>query len=786
MRFLPLALFLLATCIPSLLGQDAEAETETGLKANPEKDLYDLALLTYQEAVSSKDEQLQLLSYEAALRQFTRFLQHHADNPLALEAWYYSANCYDKLDQKDQALRCRRTIVSKWKTGPLLGLSAFQLANHHFELKEYKKAVPHFELSLKEMDHTKAKQLASYRTALCHQHLGDTENMISALETILADESSPYHPSARKALAFAYRQKGDNEKAYTLFRTLAQSDDPETQADALLQVALLARELGKSEETTEAFQKILSTPTLSKWHGEAQLFLMSEEAQQKNHAKVIALFEKSKAGLKSKEQKIKRLLLAIQAYEQSGKGDSTLPLYRQLKKIAPQEQAGFEAAYILLSRQYQKTKEAAFAKEARQFLNAYSKTKSEDSRLDNARLMLAETEFALKNFTTAAALYQKLDLSKIDSKNHIGLRYRLIVALRNSGDAQGASSALTDFLKLYPKDPRGASALAKRADASRDKKDFPTALKDYDLLLSLTQNATLREYAWSRKASIYKTTEDFPALIKTHSTLLKEFPKRPAKSIAASWFWKGWAQFRLDQFAECIEPFKKARSLAPKLFEKEATLHLALGRYQLQQTDALQKEVDHLHQNFSEVTLPRSLYAWLGVKLTAGDQLQEAWKYLPKAVELSSPQNTEKSVWLAYGKTALHTAHYQEAVPAYEFLLKEENDRFRKADYHYRLAYAQYHLKNHTVSSDQALLALELKPQGALNGKIRFLLGELARAQGDSETALQHYVVVVELYNEDQPTLHQALNAAVLILEEKGGPGDLAQAETYKNRLKSP
>ena len=362
---------------------------------------------------------------------------------------------------------------------------------------------------------------------------------------------------------------------------------------------------------------------------------------------------------------------------------------------------------------------------------------------------------------------------------------RLASALRHAGDHEGAGRALEEFLRHHPKDPRAPTALAKRGDTALDRGDFAAALRDYERLLTLTEDPKLLEYAWAQKAEVHKKQNDLPALIAAHRHLLTHFPKRNNTARAASLFWTGWAQFRLDDFESCLSSFELARETDPRTFDKEATLYLALTHYTLEHLEDLQREVDHLRDHHPGTRLPTPLYAWLGTKLATAEDHAAAWKYLPRAVTWKTPGETKTVVWLAHAKSAFATKHFKEALRSYGLLLTREKNAFRRADYHYRLAAASFALQDHERARREAEAALELKPQGELNGQIRLLLGDLARAGDDAETALQHYVVVVELFNEDAETKRKALAAAIEILEKKGDPETLEQAQKYRKQLKS-
>jgi tetratricopeptide (TPR) repeat protein len=784
MDFHRLIVILCAALLPwGAAAQDPAGEAAKPLKADPAADLYLVAQLAYQEAVETKDPALKKATYLAAVGQFSRFLQFHPDHAKALDAWYYSAVCYQKRGQDDAARRCLNAVVEDGKDGRLAGAAANQLARYHYGRKDWTKAASYYAVAARASEDPAIRRLSVYQRALCFQKLGETAATMKVLEEVLADPDSPYRARAEGALAHYYKKNGREKEALVLFERLAKSSKPETRAEATLQAALLARDLKQTALAESYFEKILTTPGLDEWRGEAQLVLMSSANKSKDHQRVVTLFKQGDFKLK-KDQQVARILLVIQAHKALGQEEESFALYRQLERLSPQSKTGFEAAYLLLSRSYN-TGQKNFVVQAKQFLERYGKTHPDDARIHNARLMLAETHFQAKAHAKAAETYASIDLGKIDPENHAGIRYRLATARLEAGDAAGAIAAFTGFLKNHPDDPRTPSILAKRADAHLGAGQTNEALRDFETLITTTTDPRLLEYAWAEKAMIHKEAKQLAEFIECHRHLLADIPKRDASRQAASHFWIGWGLFRLNEFAEGIPHFLQARDGAPEELGRESTLHLALSYCTLQQAADLEPELERLIRDYPKAKVPRYVFAWLGVKLSQEQKnYDKAWRFLPRAVTPDEPVETKTLVWRAHARTALETGHFRDAIPSLTIMLERDESPYQRAESYYFLGRANFGLNDLEAARTAAEEALLLKPQGELNAWIRLLLGDIALAENDAASAAKYYVLVAELYSSSPEIEKSALRRAAAALGDLGSPEALKDAKRYRERLK--
>ena len=750
------------------------------LRADPARDLYEAAQLAYAEGKEASKPKSRKIAYENSLRTFERFLKAFPHHTQSLEAQFYIASCHEKLGNKEQALDAFTTLAESGKKGPLVEAAAQQVANAYYQEKDFAHAFPLYSRLAKIASKPEIRHLALFQRALCLQHLDRTDDLKKALRDVVFDEGSPYQEKARVAISSLYDKTGEKDRAYANYKLLTDSKDPKIASDAILQSALLARELGKTTEATAWFEQILNNKKLKKWHGKAQLTLMSEAYDNKDFARIIALFERSPYPL-PRDQDAQRLAMTAESYRQLGNAEQADQLYAKLSKVSTNKNQAFDAAYAVLTRAYSKGGKS-FYKSGEDFLKRYEPNHNQDPRVDNVHLMLAEKYSTEKKYRKAAKQYGEINLSRIEPENIARVRYRLAYSRLKMGARKAARDSFNVFLSKHPNDKNAIRALAHRATIQLELGAEEAAIADYDLLLSRTQEPEIRLQALSSLAEIFRKKENFPKLISTHQLLLKEFPNRAHRDIAASHFVLGWSYFKQNQTDLALPQFLKARKMNPSGLSKDATIHLALIHFGRQDEAALQPELDRLLTEFPNSGLPRPVYAWLGAKFASNGAYQEAWKYLSKAVTPNNPDDTKKAVWKAYAQSAEALGHHKETLRSCDILLPREESRYLRAVLLHRKAKALLGLRQFPAANEIAKQALELKPQGELNASLRITMGEIAQHQEQWDEALSHYVVVAEIIGSGDNKM-TALKRAIQVYQEKGDSTSLAAASEYEKLL---
>ncbi len=762
------------------------------LKADPSKDLFELALQSYREAGETKNSQRRNDTYSAAARQFNRFSLRFKDHPDAIKAVYYRAICYQKLDKREDYLAGLDEVLTLKRTGVLVGAAAYQRALEHYKKEQYAEAEPLFQIAASESDEVTYRHRALYIRALCFEKLEKEKETVSSLKAILADAGSPYQPQAERVLAHHYLQEGMNEEALAHFIHLSESTDKKTRADAILQCAQLARQLGKRNFARKYFEEILITPELEQWHGESQLALMSEASLDARHGDVINYYEQGDYPLKE-EPRGRRLQIAATSYTALGAEKKSTALLRKLASISPDDLTALEASYLVLSREYRNNDEG-HSRQLTAFLQRFAEKHESDPRIHNARLMLAESYHEGNQYALAVATYQAIDLTHIDSQNHPGLLYRMADAQLRAGNKEAALTSFNRFIREHPNHPQMNSAIVNRAEIFLEKDDTASAHEEFDRLIKQAIQGSPQEYAWAQKAILYKNTIDAPGddedrlhnlgkFAECHTRLIADFPERESLKQDASHFWLGWALYRLDQFAKCINPFQRAQQGKANSLHRSSTLHLALAYYHLQKKTNLQQELDVLLRDYKDEKIPRPVFAWLGNTLHDDRNYEEAWKYLSLAITPDDPSKTKLRTWRAAGGSALESGNHEAALRALTIVLEIEENDYRKAETHFMIGRALLALEKPEGARISTEACLALKPQGDLNPRARLQLGEIAMAFGDPDTAVQYFVPVVELYSKDPEMAAIALGHAISALKLKDTPESLKIAQRYRMRL---
>lgn len=759
-------------------GQQREASP---LTADPARDLFEAASLAFAEGAEAKKQAKKEIAYESSIRNFQRFITKFPRDPRVPQAQLYIAACQEKLGRPDAAISTYLALARSEASGPLAAAACQKLATTYYQAGKYQSALKFYRQLTSLTPKPETRHYALYRQALCLQKLDLKDELKVALRAVVFDKGSPFQERARAAIASLYQKEGEKKRAYENYRLLADAREPKIASEAILQSALLARELGDEVAAAQWFQRILITPSLAKWHGKARLTLMATAFENEDFGTVISLFG-SHAGKLPQSEESQMLAMAAESYRKSGQQELANGLYARLSKISPDKSQAFDASYVVLTNQYQ-SGAGSFFRAAEDFLRKFEKAYNEDPRVDNVHLMLAEKYYDSRNFAKAARQYSQINLRRIDAANVARLRYRLAFARMKSGDEKGARDSFSVFLQKHPEDALVPRALAHRGALQLQLGVEAGAQKDFESLLGRTQDRDLSLQALTGLAELYRKQADYVQLIRTHERLLSEFPKRSVRDQAASHFVLGWAYFQQEALDKALPKFRQARELNPKGLGKDATLHIALVHFARQDEAALRPELDRLLREFPDSSLPKPVYAWLGSKLAAGGTYEEAWKYLVLAVDSRKPTETKDVVWKAYTKTAEALGKYQEALTATSYLIPREKSAYLRAILIHRKAKAHLGLRDFAKASQAATEALELKPQGELNAEIRLTLGDIERIQGHTDEALSHYVVVAELIGKGS-TKETALRRAIDAFEVKGDAVSQAEAKRYRKLLK--
>ncbi len=770
-------LLVLTLSLPAFAQDRGDAPTDNPLTIDPARDLFDFATLNYNSARDEKDPVKQKRAYLGAAKAFDKFLRQFPHDPKALEAWYFLGMSYRNLGEDKASRTCFETAATRWQTGKYVEASALFLASDDYQAENWRNAARWFKVVAETTDNDQIKQQSLYRRFLCFHKLEDRGSMALALKAVLEDKGSPYAETARLALARLYRDTSSPREAHEQFALLAKSNDPKIRADATLQAALTAQTLGDKKLSKTWFRKTLGEKELKDLNGKTQLALMNLHYQDQEWPEVIEAYQAGRFELDQKSH-LQVLIIAAKAYDALGKKKEVDQLYAEISRLSPGSATSFEAAYRVLVTEHEK-KTPNFPRTAETFLQTYAGEKSDDPKIHSARLLLAEHYYAAQKYEAALDHYRLLDLTKVDPSNALGVRYHVAktqLALKNE---KGALAAIEAFIKSFPEAKQSIQLRLDRAALLASLGRESEAISDYQAILENTTDQKLKQTLTRRLAAIYQEEEDWLNFALIQQKIL-EFPDLDDKTAAAAHFWLGWNELRLKKTAEATPFLRKARTLDPKTFTAKVGPLLIKEAFAKEDLGMLETEITLLQKESPETKISPDILRWLGAKLVKDGHPERGWPFLQQGLDDPAAENSPL-VWKLYAQSSLTLTKHREALIASEKLLSLEENAYRKAEALAFKARAHIGLKQFNEARQATAQALDFRPQGDLNIRLRLLAGDIDIADGQPGEAIRHYIVVESTYAQTPADKKEAREKVISTLKAIGTPKALEMLKDYQN-----
>lgn len=757
------------------LGQEPDQKKDA-LRVDPARDLYDLATLNYNDAKNGKDAKKIERDYRIAAKKFDQFLRTFPRDQKAIEAWYFLGMSYRKIGENKASRTCFQSVATNWKTGKFVEASALFLASDDYKAEKWTEAAKWFQIVSKTTETEEIKHQALYRRFLCFYKIDDKGGMLLSLKAVIADEKSPYAETARLSLARLYRDSKSTRQAHEQFVILSKSTNPKTRAEATFQAAITAQALGEKNLTKTWFRNTLSEEQSQEVKGKTQLALMSLHYTDKQWQDVADVFRIGNFELEKKSE-LQRLIMAAKSYDALGKENEVIKLYEQIAKFSPGSASSFEANYNLLVREHERDSEN-FAREAEAFLTSYSNTKADDPKIHSIRLLLAESYYASNSYEKAISQYRLLDLSLVDASNALGVRYHVAKSQLFLKNEKGAFAAIAAFVDQFPKTNQSTQLRLDRAELLNAAGREGEAVNDYEIILQRTEDQKMKRSLILRLAAIYQKQEDWERFSGMQKQIL-QLPQVDQKTQASANFWLGWYELRLKNRAKA-EPFlRKARALDPKTFASKVTPILIRGAFRAENLDLLEREINLARQDSPETKLPSAILQWLGATLIKNKEEKRGWPFLHEGLaDKTIP--AKPLVWKYYTKASINLEKHSDALLGANTILKLEKNAYRRAEALYFKSQAHNGLKQFDEARQAASNALNLRPAGTLDVRLRMFAGDIDIAAANPQAAIRHYIVVESTFAKSAADKKEALAKVISTLKVINTPKALELLKDYQ------
>jgi TolA-binding protein len=338
-----------------------------------------------------------------------------------------------------------------------------------------------------------------------------------------------------------------------------------------------------------------------------------------------------------------------------------------------------------------------------------------------------------------------------------------------------AIDAFSYFLQAFPDHPQVPSALAQRALAYQEAKQYQRARGDLEHLLDSYPKAPEREAALQQKALILGQLDDPKGMATTFQQLLKEYPKTAV--AAQAHYYMGKAAFETKDYENAIPELKKALQLNNEQYGTSASLRIMSSYFYLKQRDALAKAVDDFYKTAPKGQVPAEILEWLGLEFYNAKDYGSTSKYLTALSKTANVSAVKPDFWFYLGDAQMKQGVPNDAEVSLQKFLETTNDPAAKAKALLTLGEAKIAVHKPDDAQKIAEKIMTLQPEGRINAQARLLSGDVEMEREQFEEAGKAFMSVALLYDDPEIT-PQALMKASKAYDKAGKPNEAERARS--------
>jgi TolA-binding protein len=710
--------------------------------------------------------------YDLAAPEYQKYLDDYPGSPGRANAYFSLGECYRNLNKPSSAHTNFQKVLNEYGDSEFAGPAAYALAEMAFTQKDYAAALPFFHRSAVKSKEPAVALSAHYFEARCLEALGRKEEASDIyVEVAEGGSPNPYREDARWTAASILVGRGRKIDALKQYEALSnETQKPALRVESAVRGGMVALDLiqaekGKIDKTlidraTALLQKGRSLPEAGKLRAIAQVGLRRLQYQTGQYAQLLLDYKKEQDKLPEAAQ-AEVLLLAANSERQLGHADKAEELYHQIMVKYPDREEAKDAAYQRLINVYNSDPPTLLTQ-----VDEFLATNPTDERADQARLLKAEALYKQQNYHEAAAIYGELRGSQLSPKLRTESAYKLGLCELQMKSTPDVVEAFTYYVQTFPDGPQVTAALAQRALAYEQDKNYNAALSDLDLILSKYPNAHEREASLQMKALILGQQENTKGMVETFRQLLKEFPK---SSVAAqAQYYIGKAAFEAKDYKTAMAALNAARQLNKEQYYNLASLRLILCQFYLKDRPALTREVNSfMAQSGNGMNVPPEVLEWLGIESYNEKNYDAAEKYLSALAKIDNRGSVKPDFLFYLGDAATKRKNLPKAEDAFGKYLQIAKDPAGKAKVLLALGAIKISLHKPDDAQKIAEEIMALQPEGRVNAEARLLMGDVQLERGNFDDAGKAFKGVALLY-DDPAVTPRALDKAASAYQRAG------------------
>ena len=696
------------------------------------------------------------------------------DNTYKTDVFYYLADMNFKLGKFEKAIDNGLPLLEKARGIEHSEISKI-VGESYFNLQKYNEAIPHLENYKGKRG--KWTNTDYYLLGYAYYKQNNFENAVNNFNKII-DGTNSVAQNAYYHLAECYLKLNKKSEALNAFRNAAQMKfEPEIQKDAWLNYAKLSYEIGNPYKSVpEVLQEYIELYPNSTHKDEINELIISAYITSKDYKGALGYLENKKS---AKERALFQKVaffrgaelfaegnfdLAKNNFENSltvpldanitakatfWKGEANYRLNNFIEAIkdfksftANSEAKNTEENNLLnynLAYAYFKQKEYTNAIEA---FKKYTNSATDEVRLNDSYLRIADSYFVTRNYSNAITYYNKaIEINGIDADY---AQFQKAISYGLTGNSTSKINELKSFLNQQSKSTYRDEALYVLGNSYIEKSQNQLALESFDQLISNYKRSPLVSKAILKKGLIFYNTDQNEQALTTYKSVVTGFPntaeaKQAVKNTRQIYVDLG----RVDEYASWVKNVD---------FVNVSDAELDNDTYESAEKQFLQNNHKKAISSFTKYlqSFPKGLHAlqanfYLAQSLFSDNQHSKAipnYSFVINQQQNEFTENALERLSLIY----LKNNDWKNAIPILERLETEANVSQNKTFAQSNLMKGYYENQNYTKAVNYAELVLQnAKLEDRIKSDATIIIARSAIKTNNEAKAHEAYKQVEEI-----------------------------------------
>lgn len=371
---------------------------------------------------------------------------------------------------------------------------------------------------------------AAYYRGLALKQIGQLGDAEAALRS--ARERRPTGAYAQAALLelgiLQYERRRYDEAVLSFDRLLTEAPNGPFAGEAARRLGETYATLGQTERAREAFERAealgsATAETRSEVAFQSAYALFQAERYEEATNALLRVAADDPTGARAGEA----LFYAGESAFQSGRYDRAEDILAEFARRFPNHPKADAGRYVLAWTHFRRRDYTSAAAAFERFLSAYTRSEESVPYYADALLRLGDSYSALRQFDDARAVYAMVPEATADGRGSDYALFQTAQAYLGQGRTRDALAAFGRLIDGYPQSSLLGAALVARGEIRLAQGDFDAARADYNRVASSLPNDPAAPRALVGSGDAYANQERFDEAEAAYRAVLTRYPNSP-------------------------------------------------------------------------------------------------------------------------------------------------------------------------------------------------------------------------------------------------------------------